>query len=319
MATDAILVLERLRCLRESDGSGHSEPYIWPVLIWIDDDTLATPDLVGVAAPALGNARLVIKNDMRAREEADIPASVGTLRVRLDDNQNIRRLILAVALWEDDETPQKAMRAGFTAFVSEMGRAIADNLFALSAATTDEERQPIIDEVTARVKSKVESAIRDGLTGWQKARVAIGTLNLDDFIDSAFRSFPDAVNDQFTLAFASPGTRPSQRYQITGRLQAVPVRVDPCQSRVDAVRDAQATVNGIEAEIRALQAQLRGQGAPGEPQLPKSFIIQEIARIREEELPAAEDALQAAIDALAACRNRRPAIFEVPSGVFTRA
>ena len=34
-----------------------------------------------------------------------------------------------------------------------------------SAATTDEERQPIIDEITARVKGKVESAIRDGLTG----------------------------------------------------------------------------------------------------------------------------------------------------------
>jgi len=318
MATDAILALERLRCLRESDGSGHSEPYIWPVLIWIDDDTLATPALVGVAAPALGNARVVIKNDMRARDEADIPGSVGTLRVRLDDNQTIRRLILAVALWEDDETPQKAMRAGYTAFVGEMGDAIADNLFPLSAATTDEQRQPIIDEITARVKSKVESAIRDGLTGWQKARVAIGTLNLDDFIDSAFKSFSDLVNEEFRLDFASPGTRPSQRYQIEGRLQAVPVRVDPCQARVDAVREAQTAVNAIEAEIRELQAQLRGQGASGGPSLPKPFLIQEIARIREEDLPAAEEALQSALDALAACRDRRLANFERPRAVFTR-
>jgi hypothetical protein len=318
MATDAILVLERLRCLRESDGSGHSEPYIWPVLIWIDDDTLATPALVGVAAPALGNARVVIKNDMRAGEEANLPSSVSTLRVRLDDNQTVRRLILAVALWEDDETPQKAMRAGYTAFVGEMGSAIADNLFALSAATTDDERQPIIDEITARVKAKVESAIRDGLTGWQKARVAIGTLNLDDFIDSAFKSFPTLANEPFLLDFASPGARPSQRYQITGQLRAVPVRVDPCQALVDAVHEAQAAVDGIETEIRALQAQLRGQRQPGEPPLPKAFIIQEIARIREEELPPAEDALQAAIDALAACRNRRSPVFEVPRGVFTR-
>jgi hypothetical protein len=318
MATDAILVLERLRCLRESDGSGHSEPYIWPVLIWIDDDTLATPALVGVAAPALGNARVVIKNDMRAQEEADIPGSVGSLRVRLDDNQTIRRLILAVALWEDDETPQKAMRAGYTAFVAEMGSAIADNLFALSAANTDEERQPLIDAITARVKAKVESAIRNALTGWQKARVAIGTLNLDDFIDSAFKSFPELATQNVVLDFASPGGRPADRYQIFGQLQAVPVRVDLCQAQANAVREAQATIAGIEAEIRSLQAQLRGQREPGEPPLPKAFIIQEINRLREEELAPAEDALQAAVDALAACRNRRPPIFVPPRGVLTR-
>jgi hypothetical protein len=85
------------------------------------------------------------------------------------------------------------------------------------------------------------------------------------------------------------------------------------------VRAAQAAVNGIEAEIRNLQAQLRGGGGDGGPSLPKPFIIQEIRRIREEELPAAEDAAQAALDALAACRNRRPpAVFELPRGVLTR-
>src|SRR5262245_28376897 len=125
MATDAILVLERLRCIRESDGTGHSEPYIWPVLLWIDDNTLATPSLVGVTAPGLGNARVVIKNDMRAGQIADIPTSVGDLRVRFDDGLTIRRLILAVALWEEDETPEAAMRAGFQAFSSELRAAIA--------------------------------------------------------------------------------------------------------------------------------------------------------------------------------------------------
>jgi hypothetical protein len=97
----------------------------------------------------------------------------------------------------------------------------------------------------------------------------------------------------------------------------VPVRIDSCQAQANAVREAQAAISGLESEIRSLQAQLRGQGEPGEPRLPKAFIIQEISRIREEELPPAEDALQAAVDALAACRNRRPPI--PPSrGVFTR-
>ena len=43
MATDVILTFESLHCTRESDGTGHSEPYIWPVLLWVDDSTLATP------------------------------------------------------------------------------------------------------------------------------------------------------------------------------------------------------------------------------------------------------------------------------------
>lgn len=319
MATDAILILDKLHCTRESDGTGHSEPYLWPVLIWIDDHTLTTPALVGTVAPALGNARVIIKNDMRARQVADIPASVGTLRVRLDDDQNIRRLILAIALWEDDETPQTAMRAGYTAFVTELGAAIADNLFALNGARNEDERKPIIDEITARVKSRVESAIRNGLTGWQKARVAIGTLNLDDFIDSGFKSFDELANRSFGMRFTSAGDRPSDIYRVEGRLQAVPVRVDPCQAQLDRMRAAQGLVNAIETEIRGLQAQLRGQGDPSEPSLPKPFLVQEIARLRDEELGPAEDALQAAIDALAACRNRRPpAIFERPTGVVSR-
>ena len=111
MATDAIIVLERLRCNRESDRSGGSEPYIWPVLIWIDDDTLATQALVGVRSPVQIYARVVIRNGMRAGQVADIPGSVGTLSVRLDDNQSVRQLILAVALWENDATPESAMTA----------------------------------------------------------------------------------------------------------------------------------------------------------------------------------------------------------------
>ena len=103
MATDAFIVLERLTCSRESDRSGGSEPYIWPVLIWVDDDTLATPARVGVTSPSSTYARLVIKEDLRAGQVAEIPPQVGLLRVRLDDNQSVRQLILGVALWESDE------------------------------------------------------------------------------------------------------------------------------------------------------------------------------------------------------------------------
>jgi hypothetical protein len=285
-------------------------------MIRIDDDTLATPALVGVTAPALGNARVVIKDNMRAGEVADIPASVGVLRVRMDDNQNVRQLLLAVALWENDDTPEAAMRKGFQAFVSELGLAIADNLLALNAAQTPEDRQPIIDAIKARVRSKVESAIRNGLTGTQKVRVALGLLNLDDIISSDFASFPTLPALQtFGLSFASDeAPRPKNRYTINGSLRGVPVVVDPCAAQVAQVREAQAAVDGIENEIRSLQAQLRGQGPPGEPPLPKAFIIAEIRRIRAEELPPAEAALDDARAALAACRGHLHGTVGFPQG-----
>ena len=84
----------------------------------------------------LGNARVVIKEGMRAGQVADIPGSVGLLRVRLDDNQSVRQLILAVALWENDDTPERAMRDGYTAFSGELGLAIADNPLALPRAAS---------------------------------------------------------------------------------------------------------------------------------------------------------------------------------------
>lgn len=300
MSTDAIIILERLRCIRESDGTGHSEPYIWPVLLWIDDNTLATPALVGVTAPALGNARVVIKNDMRAGQTADIPTSVGVLRVRFEDNLTIRRLILAVALWEEDETPEAAMRAGFQAFSSELRAAVADNLFALSQAS-DEEQDAIIAAIKTRVSNRVRSAIENGLTGCQKARVFVGTLNLDDIIDSAFKSFPDLFPAPVTLTFRAGS---SNVYQIQGKLEVRRVRVDRCQAQVDAVKAAQSVVDGIDAEIKALQTELQ-HASPGE----KPFIIAEIKRIREEELADAMAALDGARRALSICRSRLPPVF----------
>jgi hypothetical protein len=297
MATDAIIVLERLRCIRESDGSGHSEPYIWPALLSIDDHTLATPELVGVTAPALGNARVVIKSGMQSGQVADIPASVGVLRVRFEEGLTIRRLILAVALWEEDETPAAAMQAGFKAFSRELRAAIAENLFALSQSSGSQQ-DAIIAAIRSRVNSAVRSAIQNGLTGWQKARVVIGTLNLDDIVGSSFSNFEQLIPDEMTLQFRAGS---SNNYEITGRLEMRPVRVDRCQAQVDAVKAAQAVVNDIDATIRQLQEEL-GQASPAE----KRFILAEIKRLREEELAAAMADLEAARAALSICRSRIP-------------
>ena len=307
MATDAIVLLEKLRCLKLINTETRTEPYIWPVLIRIDDNTLNTPELVAMQTPVLGNARVVIKDSMRAGETASIPASVGILRTRFEDNLVTHRLLLVVGLLENDETPESAMEAGFKAFNSELQAAIAENLFALAGAD-EEETKAIVKEISKRVEGRVRSAIENGLSAYEKAKVFAGILNLDDFNGSDFKSFGEDSLDPatFTLQFEASGKilgrfETLSQYEIQGQLQLRPVVIDRCQAQVNAVNTAQAVVNSIEAEIRSLQDQLQGGG--DEPSLPKSFIIAEIRRIRTEELAPAVEALEAAREALKACRN----------------
>jgi len=323
MATDAIVLLEQLHCLTLINTETRTEPYFWPALIRIDDTTLATPDLVAMQTPVLGNARVVIKDSMRAGETASIPSSVGILRTRFEDNLMTRRLILVVALLENDETPEDAMEDGFKAFNSELRAAIADNLFALSAAN-EEETKAITDTISERVAGRVKSAIENGLSAYEKAKVFAGFLNLDDSIGSDFKSFgKDSLGPAaFTLHFEAKGKilgvfDTLSEYEIEGQLQIKPVVVDRCHAQINAVNAAQAVVNGIEAEIQALQNELKGGGEG--PSLPKSFIIAEIKRIRAEELAPAVADLQAARAALKACREQ-PSTHVTPQagGVLTQ-
>jgi Tachylectin len=180
MSSDVTVILQTLNCIHESDGSGHSEPYIWPALFSID-----VAANVSVTAPAVQNARVVIKNNMSAGESAVIPATVGRLSVRLEDNA--RGLILAVAMLESDDGPDHALKKGFSAFTSELRQAIADNLLPLSTAT-GAERTALIAAINKRVSDKVQSAIKGDLSTVEKIKIAIGTLDPDDIIDADFQN-----------------------------------------------------------------------------------------------------------------------------------
>ena len=87
------------------------------------------------------------------------------------------------------------------------GAAVADNLFALSQAS-EEEQGAIIETIKTRINDRVRSAIENGLTGWQKTRVFLGTLNLDDIIGNDFQNFPDLLPTPILLTF---GVNPAGR------------------------------------------------------------------------------------------------------------
>lgn len=328
MAKDIIIILEELRCIALKNTEAETEPYIWPALIRIDDNTIATPALLSISTPIQEHARVVIKGSMRAGESAPIPESVGFLRQRFEDNLDVRRLILVVALLEHDETPEKAMKAGFQAFSSELAAALAENLLALSTADEEEEKV-IVDAIQKRVESRVRSATENGLSSFEKAKVVAGFLNLDDPQGSAFRQFrpkgpvigPALVEGpvieqenfepgSFTLSFEATGKvlgliDTLSRYEIQGQLQVRPVVVDRCQPQIDAVNAAKAVVDGIDSEIKSLQDELQ-QASPAE----KPFLVSEIKRLRTEEMPVAVAALDEARRDLQACRVVRPGFLD---------
>lgn len=304
MARDAIAFFNTLTCKNERDASGGSEPYIWPALILIDDSTLATPDLVRAVTPRSHLAREIIKRNMRAGETATVPNSM-RLQVRLEDGQSIQSLILLVALFEADETPNKAVEAGLRAYGPALQSTVGSRLFALNAARRNEDQDAfdqIIEEITGAVEGIVGSAIRDALSASQKVRILLGTLNLDDSVGTA-REFYDTVDvDEFVLSFrAMRGDVVVQDYDLTGMLQIQPVPVETCPDEVAAVQEAKQKVEAVQGMIELAQQELKSA-----PPSQKPFWVNEIRRLKREDLPLAEAELDAAKRTLAECRARPP-------------
>jgi hypothetical protein len=294
MPIDVTFTLERITCVREQDGSGHSEPYIWPLLLKIDDTTLPTPLHVAPIAPAVEHARVVLQNGMKPGDSVAIPASVGVLRAQFQDGLSQRALSLIVNLMEWDNTPQDAIKSGYQTFVSETSREVGENILGLANPDNNVVQQ-LKREIAARVSAKVRAAIQAAQNWWQ-----LLWKNQDDFLATnslTLRNF-NFTSQTFTLAFLNPETGiVADNYVIEGRIVVTPVVVShSCQAELDAVNAALAQVEAIELQIADLQAEL--QTAPG-PQKPG--ILAEIRRIQNEEMPAARAELEAARRALLEC------------------
>jgi hypothetical protein len=308
MPVDAFIHLDRLRCLAESDGSGHSEPYVWTMLLWVDDTTIGSDQSVGSSAPGnVRGSRAVIKEGIKVGEQADMPSVQRSFAHRFEDDLSIRNVGIVVAMFEEDETPGDAVRAAYSAFVRELPKAAADFIRTNSRAPeTDDE----CEEIANQVRPKVREAGKNALSSFEKVQLFLGTLDLDDEI--GFDTWFTEIDDQdtsprpFTLRFEKTVTvnvlgqelTISNHYEIDGRFELrQPPAPDPCQDEVDRVRQARAVVDGHQAATRASQAELR-EALPSQ----KPGIIREIRRIREEDLPPAVAAFEAAQRALALCR-----------------
>lgn len=261
-------------------------------------------------AALLGESRRIRKNEMRAGETVSMDFPGQTLSATFDDTQSDRQLILVVALLEADDAPEGAIQAGYQAFLDELKLELGHNILALKAATEDEKNE-IIAEIQRQVSEKVTSSIKGALTTGQKIKVKLGFLNMDDFMASQTRHFTDLTPQDFTLRFEGTSGDPRVTnqsvvlfpivYEIDGRVSVSAITVDPCQANVDAVAAAEAKVRGLHLQVQSLQHQLQSatpQQKPG--------IIAMIRRINEQDIPAAQQALEGAERMLQRCRVMGP-------------
>jgi hypothetical protein len=294
MAIDAFIHPDRMRCISESDASGHSEPYVWPILLWVDDTTIGSGEIVGSSSiPPTPGARIVVKGGIKAGDDIEMPALQQTFAHRFEDGLSLRNIGVVVALFEEDETPDNAVRAAYSAFQSELPLAVADFIRTNLRAPEPAEREAIANVV----QPKVEAAGSDALSAFEKFQVFIGSLNLDDQIGFA-TEFVEVTDNTSSSSFTLQFVDSNNNYEIDGRveLRQTPPQ-DPCQAQIGRVQAASSLVDSLQATIRSLQEELQ-DASPSE----KPAILREIRRIRQEEIqPAGE--LEAARQALAAYRG----------------
>lgn len=226
MPVQATITLDRLVCFAESDrgGTSHSEPYVWPWLGILNGGLFSSTPRIATQA----EARRIIKNEMRANENAQLPLEGNNrLVAQFDVGQTIRHLFLVVALLEADELPTGAVRAGYQAYLDELDAQFRQNLGPLLLADSDEARQPIVNRIKKAVRDKVTTAIKGALSTSQAVSAALGFLNRDDFINADFWHFDRIVPTVFTLGFRGVSGDPrivaNQLPRFGYRLQEFPV------------------------------------------------------------------------------------------------
>lgn len=298
MARDATIVLQNLECVSQRqfdplDPASGQDPYIWPVLLWLDDVGFGSTSLF------LGESRLVLQTGMRPGDTADIHYPLGTLSHRFEDISIASRLLLVVVAWVRHSTPDQAVWAGCQALSTALPAAIQkpQNLFGLLDPDPAVQAQAI-GRIKQAAADRVASAISDALSWPEKVEVGSLTLRLDAEIGADYYLVSDLTTDlttaDITLTMSDDF---GNSYAVHGGLRVTAPAIDVCQAQADQVTAKQTIVDGIDAEISSLQAQL-AHAAPAE----KPYIAADIARANAD-LAEAQTHLNDANAALKACRD----------------
>jgi hypothetical protein len=317
---EVIFQLEQLRCLKQYDGGGPSEPYLWVDFFWVDSGTFtdANPDVVATSNMLSGlSARNVLPENVRPGSVVAIPERIGRMRILLDDSIiHTPGAGFVFALLEENGTSDNLMQIGHRVFGEAFNKEINDYV-----------RQHIPDvpplsdadknAMAERIKGKVFSAVEDAASVWEFFRSKDRVIGFA----SEFFSWPvltlirDLSHGQpYPLLYnlrserlviqnpQMPPVRAVDEYEVNASVRVTtftPPAPDPCQAQKTALQAATQALKDLANQIAALQAELQTAAGPR-----KSDILKEIAELRRSR-PALLAQQESAQKALQLCRNQR--------------
>lgn len=280
----ADFALQQLQCNQQSNFIAGSNPYLWAVLLRIDDQGIATEYPVDPSA-----ARLVIKENMKAGDTAVVPDQVAYLATHFGTDAARRILILITVLLDARDTPWAAMVAGYSAFLNATPVAVVTHLGELQDPVL---RQGAIDEITIAVNNQVLSAIAAQLTTWDEIQIELGQEVPDRVINNAWKAWEGvgpASAGSFSLNFVHKTRDGVVTDDFVLGCRLVVSMDPPCEAQETAVRAVQQAIANIRGRAKEV---INGQAheSPGQAEAELEQLEQELLQ-QEAKLAAAERAL----------------------------
>ena len=192
------ITLNTLHCHRE-EQSGGSNPYLWPAMVFLNKRTAQ----VGLVSIFESSAHRIVKAGMKTGDTAAIDAQVGTMSRHFQEPIEDIVIILTVAAFEDNDTPDDAVKAGFRAFTSTLQASIEAHLLDLASsdpADVDQAQKEIAEEVAAAVFAATKGALSTS----EKIQVKLGILTPDATMGSGSTSFEEIRSRSFSLSVGDP-------------------------------------------------------------------------------------------------------------------
>src|SRR6476620_5861510 len=178
--------LTRLRCIKESDTKGGSEPYLWVTYFAVDGRNALQATPVTTDTMPATFTRKEFPNNVTDGQIINIPSSLSPRSFQIDSGPvNFMMAGCITVLLEEDETPEDAIIAGHTAYAKEINKQL-NSLVKKRVAKLDTSdiTDVEIKDIREAVKSKVKSAIKDNLSIGQKL-----FDNQDDLLGFTFVNF----------------------------------------------------------------------------------------------------------------------------------
>jgi len=341
MAQNVALTLQSLRCIREKNSP--SAPYIWTAFLWIDNTTasvgvltpLAGDDRVvlssnlqpgqSVTIPAsVGVALRPFDTDLTETtliqvtalwQKHDTPANgvgAGFQAFGTSLHDAIAANLLSLAS-PDPQTQQQAVAAVKKTVEQSVRDAISNSLstwqkveFGTGLLTPDAPvdsssavfrniaSQPFTITLGGPLGGRLLSYGDAGTPGNVSAPVVVGFGGWADF---KFLFAGKNASGESRIYAVEDDLSPDHHYEIDGTLQ---VTISTCDAEIASVSAALQAVSDLKSQIAELQSEL-SQASSSE----RAFLLKQI-RETQHNLAAANATLDAAKQALAACRARNP-------------